>query len=150
VVPALEKAIEHQRRAFEGAPHIMQFRRFLSNNYQNLALFQRKQGRPAESAAAIKERQKPWPDCPRELYLVSREFAANIPLVGVNKDKLTEAEEAERRRYGDWAMEALRQAAAKGFHNVSDLKKYPQMAPLRDREDFQKLVRELEERQKSS
>jgi serine/threonine protein kinase/tetratricopeptide (TPR) repeat protein len=47
-------------------------------------------------------------------------------------------------RYAEQAVEMLRQSIVKGNKNVSRLKSEPVFAPLRPREDFQKLVAELE------
>jgi hypothetical protein len=41
-------------------------------------------------------------------------------------------------------MEFLHQAVAKGYQNAPSLKIDPDLAPLRPREDFQKLVQEME------
>jgi hypothetical protein len=46
--------------------------------------------------------------------------------------------------YGDRAMKLLRAAVSKGFKNVAHLKKDTDLDPLRKRDDFQKLVAELE------
>jgi tetratricopeptide (TPR) repeat protein len=49
----------------------------------------------------------------------------------------------------DKAIANLRKAIAKGFNNVEQLKNDPRFAPLRNREDFGKLVEELERKGKS-
>lgn len=49
----------------------------------------------------------------------------------------------------DKALADLRQAIAKGFNNAEQLKNDPRFAPLRNREDFGKLVEELERKNKS-
>jgi hypothetical protein len=46
--------------------------------------------------------------------------------------------------YAVRAVELLRQAVAKGFKDVAHLKKDSDLDPLRQREDFKKLLRELE------
>jgi superkiller protein 3 len=48
----------------------------------------------------------------------------------------------------DKALTDLRQAIAKGFNNVEQLKNDPQLAPLRTREGFGKLVEELQGKEK--
>jgi hypothetical protein len=48
-------------------------------------------------------------------------------------------------RYADRAMEYLRQAVAKGYHNPSVIKEDHDIDPLRARQDFQKLLQALEE-----
>jgi hypothetical protein len=46
-------------------------------------------------------------------------------------------------------MEFLHEAVAKGFQNAAELKSDPDFAPLRSREDFQKLLREVERKSKN-
>src|SRR5262249_50294455 len=46
--------------------------------------------------------------------------------------------------YGGTAMKALRDAVSKGYRDAAHMKQDPHLAPLRPREDFQKLVAELE------
>jgi hypothetical protein len=48
--------------------------------------------------------------------------------------------------YADQAMEHLQEAVHRGFKNVAALKTAAELAPLRDRSDFQQLIKELESR----
>jgi tetratricopeptide (TPR) repeat protein/tRNA A-37 threonylcarbamoyl transferase component Bud32 len=50
--------------------------------------------------------------------------------------------------YGDAAMRLLRDAVSKGYKDVAHMKKDDDLAPLRSRQDFQKLVAELEGKRK--
>jgi hypothetical protein len=79
-------------------------------------------------------------------YDLACDWAVCIPLVGWGKDarELTDAEKAERQRLGDEAMKALRQAADAGWRNVEQWKKDEDLDALRGRDDFQKLLAELE------
>jgi hypothetical protein len=52
--------------------------------------------------------------------------------------------EAAAQFYSDAAMKALREAVSKGYKDVRLMKKDADLNPLRQREDFQKLVAELE------
>lgn len=51
-------------------------------------------------------------------------------------------------QYAGRAMDFLRQAVANGFLNVPAIKSDPDLAPLHTREDYKKLVQELESKQK--
>jgi hypothetical protein len=51
-------------------------------------------------------------------------------------------------QYADRAMEFLHRAVVNGFENAAAYNKDPDLAPLRSREDFQKLVREIEQKSK--
>jgi hypothetical protein len=46
--------------------------------------------------------------------------------------------------YGDAAMKQLRDAVSKGYKDVAHMKKDTDLDPLRQREDFQKLLAEVE------
>jgi hypothetical protein len=63
-------------------------------------------------------------------------------------EKDTRVPEARRKQlargYADQAMDLLRQAVKAGQNNVGDLKGDPDLDPLRGREDFKKLIAELE------
>jgi serine/threonine protein kinase/tetratricopeptide (TPR) repeat protein len=63
--------------------------------------------------------------------------------------KLAPADRAKlKTQYADRAMEFLHQAVAKGFENAPALKSDPDLASLRSREEFQKLVQEVEQKAK--
>jgi serine/threonine protein kinase/Tfp pilus assembly protein PilF len=60
-------------------------------------------------------------------------------------NKLDDKQRREAARfYGDAAMKLLCLAVSKGYKNVTHMKKDPVLYPLRRREDFQKLVAQLE------
>jgi hypothetical protein len=46
--------------------------------------------------------------------------------------------------YGDRALQALRQAVAKGYKDPALMKKDTDLDPLRQRDDFKKLLAEVE------
>ena len=50
----------------------------------------------------------------------------------------------QKQEYADRSMEFLRQAVQAGYKNTAQLAKDPQLDSLRQREDFQKLLAELE------
>jgi hypothetical protein len=78
-------------------------------------------------------------------------LALCVPLVDQDKGVLTEDEKkALRGRHAEQAMAALRQAVANGFGDAGRLRQDPDLEPLRAREDFQKLVTELEEKAKTA
>jgi hypothetical protein len=62
-----------------------------------------------------------------------------------NDVKLASADRTRlKAQYADRALDFLRQAVAEGYQETSWLKGDPDLASLRSREDFQKLVRDLE------
>jgi hypothetical protein len=64
-------------------------------------------------------------------------------------DKLDPTQRKEAAEfYGDAAMKLLREAVGKGYKDVAHVKKDTDLDPLRRRDDFRKLVTELEEKGK--
>jgi tetratricopeptide (TPR) repeat protein len=88
--------------------------------------------READEVAAAKEASGP--------VLQDTACAFSVASATVkDDDKLKE-------RYATRAMELLQQAIQKGYQDLAHMKKDTDLDPLRQREDFQKLIRELEAR----
>src|SRR5262249_10838463 len=56
----------------------------------------------------------------------------------------------DKQFYTDEAMTMLRDAIAKGYKDIEHLKKDDDLKPLREREDYKKLVKELEEKKEEN
>ena len=99
--------------------------------------------RPAALAAATKRRDLGW-DPAADAYQAAWTLAWCVPIV--EKDDKLDApkRQAEMQFYADQAMAMLRDAVAKGYKDVEHMKKDKDLDPLREREDFKKLVAELE------
>ena len=54
-----------------------------------------------------------------------------------------------KKRYADQAVEALHQAVAEGWEHLEWLKADPDLSSLRERRDFQELLKALEERKRA-
>jgi serine/threonine protein kinase/tetratricopeptide (TPR) repeat protein len=78
-----------------------------------------------------------------DLYRLACVRAQLSRLVGSGRATLTASEQAERLKYLDQALDALRKATAAGYGEVAELKKDTSLDPLRELGDFQKLVIEL-------
>jgi eukaryotic-like serine/threonine-protein kinase len=133
---AFTQAVENQRAAFRKAPQEVKYRRFLGMHYESLARVQRALNRPAEAAETATERQKLWPDDPTALYQSARELALCILLTGP----------AELENLSAKAMDALRRAVGLGFNDLGRLQNDKDLNPLRPREDFIRLLKEVEEK----
>ena len=71
-----------------------------------------------------------------------------VPIVAKH-DKLDAAQREEAAQfYGDSAMKQLRDAVSKGYKDVAHMKKDTDLDSLQQRDDFRKLVAELEEKWK--
>jgi serine/threonine protein kinase/tetratricopeptide (TPR) repeat protein len=82
------------------------------------------------------------------LYNIACVFGRSSAVV--EKDtKLSPADRTQlKTQYADRAMEFLRQAMARGPQSAPGMKSDPDLASLRSREDFRKLVREVEQKSK--
>ena len=89
---------------------------------------------------------------PRNKYSLACNIALCIPLIGAKPgskgaydlDALTRADKFRRQKYGDRAVDLLRRAVKGGFANLEILESDNDLDPLRDRPDFQELIKELE------
>jgi serine/threonine protein kinase len=87
-------------------------------------------------------------NAPADAYDAACFLSRCVPIVAQH-DKLDGKQRKEAERfYGDAAMKLLRDAVSKGYKDVAHMKKYTDLDPLRQREDFRKLVAELEGRGK--
>jgi tetratricopeptide (TPR) repeat protein len=83
-------------------------------------------------------------DAPADAYDAACALSLCIPIVAKHA-KLDEKQRQEATRfYGDGAMKVLREAVSQGYKDVAHMKKDTDLDSLRQREDFQKLVAELE------
>jgi hypothetical protein len=82
-----------------------------------------------------------------ELYNVACVFSLASAAVDRNS-KLSPADRNQlKARYAEQAMDYLRQAVAKGFPHLRDLQEDHDLDPLRAREDFRKMLTDLEGKQ---
>src|SRR5262249_22313103 len=79
-----------------------------------------------------------------DVYSAACYLARCVPLA--EKDaKLPEAKRQElARSYADRALDTLRQALKSGYKDIANMKKDPNLNPLRRRPDSQKLLQDLE------
>ncbi len=99
--------------------------------------------RPAALAAATKRRDLGW-DPAVDAYDAACMMARCVPIVEKNAKLNAAKRQAEMQFYADQAMAMLREAVAKGYENVEHVKKEKALDALREREDFKKVVTELE------
>jgi len=83
-------------------------------------------------------------NAPMDAYDAACYLSLCIPIVAKH-DKLDDNQRKEAAQfYGDAAMKILREAVSKGWKNVRHMKKDTDLDPLRQREDYKKLIAELE------
>ena len=74
-------------------------------------------------------------------------LARCVPIVEKDDKVTKEQRENQVQFYGNQAMAMLRAAVAKGYKDVEHMKKEKDLDALREREDFKKLLGELEAKQ---
>jgi tetratricopeptide (TPR) repeat protein len=134
----LFQAIDNLKPALARAPEVTAYRRTLNAHYGLLGEIEWRMNRAAESAAAIRERLKLWPDNASELYTGACELARAAGVAGVDK--------AQRDGYLGESVGALRRAVGVGFRNADKLRGDPALELLRGRDDFRAVLAEVEKK----
>ena len=141
-----ERAVRHQQAALKLLPSNPAYGRALGQHYRVLAEAQLRLGDHAAAARAAAEMPRPSPPDERADRFAAGVLARCIPLAERDSALPAEKREALARAYGNQAMALVRQGSRRGAGAGLDrLKSDPNLAPLRRRADFQKLVRDLEE-----
>lgn len=140
----LRAGIASMREGLERSPQgAGELRWLLNADYLNLSLVERGAGQPDAALAVTAERLKTFDDGD-ELYRGALEYAAAMPLYGRDKAAPSPEEQTGREHCAGLAVEALRRAAAKGFHDRDRLSKDHEFDPLRGRDDFRAVVADVE------
>jgi tetratricopeptide (TPR) repeat protein len=140
----LEQAEPHHQAALQANPSHPAYRQFYRNNRQVLARTLTGLGAHAAAARTAEQLAGLGVSPATDAYNAVCIFASCVPLA----EKDTQLPEAERpkqaRAYADRALALLHQAVVKGFQDVAHMKKNTELDPLRSREDFKKLLADLE------
>jgi tetratricopeptide (TPR) repeat protein len=140
----LDEAAPHHRATLKVNPRHPDYRQFYRNNLWTLA---QAQAGLLDRAAAVKVaeqiRDLGWNPAD-DAYHAACALALCIPIVEKHDKLNADERQAAVQFYGDEAMKLLRDAVAKGYKNAAQMKADRNLAPLRGRDDFQKLLAELE------
>jgi serine/threonine-protein kinase len=136
----LEEARPHHQAALQANPRNPSYRGYYRNNLH--ALVQTLAGLrdpAAAQEAAARLRELAW-DPARDAYEAATALAQCIPIV--EKDTGLSADERRRQAqaYADQVMAMLRHAVTNGYTNAGRLRNDTDLDPLRQRQDFQKLL----------
>jgi serine/threonine-protein kinase len=132
----LERAVEHQREALSSEPSHRIHRSVLLAQLLNLVKVHRALNQPAEAIRAARECAGLGSKAAGDLYNVACALSLTVPL----------ATGAQRRTIAIEAVETLKQAVIAGWNNAQHASRDPDLAPLRDRDDFRRLLAELFDR----
>jgi len=140
-------------------PQDSDFRIGLAKSYNNLG---RQFQQTGESAEALRSFQRAMdlyeslPDLdPQTAYKLACNISRCIPLLGTKNQstdrqraalELSKGDRLRRQFYGDRAIAALRRAVHAGRFNAEILETDTDLDPIRDRFDFQDLIKELEKK----
>jgi serine/threonine protein kinase/tetratricopeptide (TPR) repeat protein len=142
-----DKLVEHWRRRAWENPEVPLFAAglYMDLNFQAQLLFE--VGRTADSAKAMREAAVVIERLPAktsvDLYNLACVRASIARYIDPNRNKLTAAEEGERERMANSAMDALTRAVADTTRDWSYLERDPDLDALRGRADFHVLVKQL-------
>jgi serine/threonine protein kinase/tetratricopeptide (TPR) repeat protein len=154
----LDKALDILERIKRAEPETYKFRRFLAYSYGVQSGIQSQLG---DAGAALRSARQAV-ELLEELVAKESAYVYDLAchralcssLISSGRARLRERpdrngeEPAQAQKYASASIEALRQAVAKGFDNVYKLNNDKSLAPLRSRDDFKQLLRQLEDRVK--
>jgi tetratricopeptide (TPR) repeat protein len=144
---ACQEAVAIRQKLSSSQPDLPLFRRDLAESYSALGRVQRRAGRAAEAAASFHRAVEMAEQLPtrtlRERYNLVR-YHALIAAVAAEPDSGMIPDEGAAA--AESAMAVLRRAVAAGYNNLAQLRTEVSLDALRPRADFQRLVKELEEK----
>jgi hypothetical protein len=140
-----ERAVRHQQAALNLLPKHPAYGRHLARHYRVLAEALVRLGDHAAAVKAAAETPRPSdPDEGADRFWAGI-LARCISLAQKDSTLVVDKREATAKAYGDQAIALLRQGFQGGSRpSLAQLKADPNLAPLRPRADFQRLVKDLE------
>jgi serine/threonine-protein kinase len=142
----LTRATGLHRAVLERDPQSQPAREFLRDDQAVLCMALLRAGAHAQAADAAAELPRIIPYGPRE-YLRAAAFLAQCSSSAASDSKLSESERPARAGvYARRAVELLRQGAMGGWINDPQELSIPELNPLRPRDDFQELKRQIDGR----
>src|SRR5262249_26307292 len=134
----------HHQAALQASPKDRTYGLFYHNNLSTLTNCHLHLGDHARLATTAEELAHFGYDPANDTYKAAGDLCRCVMLA--RKDaRLAEAKRKElAQSYADRALALLRQAVARGFKDAAHMRQNPTLKPLRAREDFKKLLAELE------
>lgn len=141
-----ERAVQNQQAALKLVPRQQAYRRALGQHYRVLAEALLRLGDHAAAAKVATEMGQNTPSDQRMERSAASILARCISMAERDSTLTKETKTTLVQSYGDQAMAHARKAFKSGFRQSFDqLKSDPDLAPLRPRADFQKLIKDLED-----
>jgi tetratricopeptide (TPR) repeat protein len=145
----LKQARPYHEAALRANPRNAAFRRFLRNNRYLMSVASGALGDHATSTREAEDLARFAEDPIEDAFDASLFVARCIPLAQKDAKLPESAREELATKYADRAVALLNQAVANGFRSVALVEKETGFNSVRDREDFQKLLKELKASAKS-
>src|SRR5262249_36435773 len=140
-----KKALAIQQKLADTHPKDPHHQGDLANSVASLGAFERAGGHPASADAVFRQALGILERFPSRGPIDPYNLACcDAMLAGAAADRGSGITAADATAAADKAMAALRDAVAAGYRNVAGIKSDPDLAVLRPRADFQKLMKELE------
>ena len=141
----LQEAITHVRTALKENSQTVRYRENLRAQYKYLIQARMMQGDNPGALNAASELATSFPDNAEDTFSAGCSLARCMPLLGKDSGFSKEKSKQAVDLYGKRALELLRQALDRGFRDSAQLKKEPNLEPLRSNSDFQRLLAEVNE-----
>ena len=143
-LPIARESIERLSDVYTENVRNPDYRSAISHAYWTLCALELARKNHRAAALAVRNYRKIEPNGFEEA-LESARFLCRCVELGREDQSATAADrDTMARAYGDQAMDALRTALRNGFRDLNDLGGAPIYEPLRGRDDFQRLVRDVE------
>jgi eukaryotic-like serine/threonine-protein kinase len=140
----LELAVEHEKTAFDSNPQNPTYRAFLRTDYWRLARTLIRLGHYRQSAQIARRLPELFPDTWQEYNRAAMLIAQCVPLAKMDENASDEQRATQVAEYASEVTELFRKAIERGYADWKDLKTNPTLDPLRDLDDFRRLMAELE------
>lgn len=135
------RAIALREKLVKDSPTVLRYRFQLAYGLKRLVLTERADGKNAAAVAAGKRARALYEELPPRSTEELIALAGCLALLGDQAGKPGSGLTVEEGRTAtDKAGELLRQAIAAGYGNTAQLRKDPCLEPLRQRDDFKKLI----------
>jgi serine/threonine protein kinase/tetratricopeptide (TPR) repeat protein len=144
----LERARPYNRRALTANPKNPIYLSSFSFNRGAMCAALVGLGEHTAAAAEAQELARVGFDPAEDCYNAACYMSRCVPLAGKDASLLQAERKELARRYSDRAMDFLRQAVKAGWKDARHIRKDTDLDPLRGREDFRKLVEELDKKAK--
>jgi serine/threonine-protein kinase len=137
-VKSFERSLELWSKLYEAHPKVTDYR--IGKTIVSVEVLLR-QGKHEQASKAADELAGIPPDYATNLYNAACLLARCVSVVAKDKNLPQEKCQELMKGYGDRAMARLTESMAKGFSSMELLRTDPDLRPLRDREDFKRLLK---------